>query len=132
MGLMPERALALDAESTSEQTADTTANTGFSDQERKEMEERVNFVSKFEVDLNKETSEPYLFEIDASSLKLTVAKGKFYTLTINGTMIDHKLLGKTQLQKESGDVSYTYYGVKLQTGENIIQATIYDQLTNQR
>ncbi|MEK7434006.1 MAG: hypothetical protein AABZ74_12790 [Cyanobacteriota bacterium] len=101
--------------------------------EKKEAEpdqatkDRMNFVSKYEVDINDKTDKKYVFDFPTTSLKFTTEKSDSkYKIFINNTLVEDKFLGKTQKNNKTGLNSYTFYGLELNSGKNIIKAQELD------
>ncbi|MFN8674408.1 MAG: hypothetical protein U0457_20305 [Candidatus Sericytochromatia bacterium] len=87
-----------------------------------EQKDQINFVSKYEVDLNN-VDKKYVFDFANASIKFTVKNGNKYFISVNGEKLDDKFLGKTQINNKTGETSYTFYAVDIKHGKNIIKAT---------
>lgn len=88
------------------------------------QKDKLNFVSKYDVNLN--SDKEYLFDIPTAAITLTVDNGDKAIITVNDQLIDPKKLGKTQDDKNTSKVTYTYYGVGLNNGKNIVKSIISD------
>ena len=89
----------------------------------KKVDEKENFISKNEIDLNSNSAVP-LLDIPSVSFKLGVLQNNKYEIKLNDTIIDDKAIGKIQLNKETNENIYTYYGVSLHEGKNEIIVNI--------
>jgi hypothetical protein len=89
------------------------------------VDEKENFVSKNEIDLNSNDPTP-LLEIPSASFKISVEPTDKYEIILNGKLIDEKLIGKVQFDKINNNNVYTYYAIPLQEGENQILVKFYD------
>ncbi len=89
-----------------------------------EQKEKLNFVSKYDVNLN--TEKNYLFDVPTSAITFTIDSSNTALVMVNDTLVDSKRLGKTQVDKKTDKTTFTYYGVDLKEGKNTITAIISD------
>lgn len=96
---------------------------------KKEMtpeDERANFISKYEININEETEKPYLFDIGAVSLTFTTDDGLRAKITVNDKIVDDSTIGKIKVHNQTLVKTFTYYSIPLKEGKNIIVATSLD------
>ena len=89
-----------------------------------EQKERLNFVSKYDVNLNSDNN--YLFDVPTSAITFTIDSANKAMVLVNDLLVDAKRLGKTQVDKKTGKTTFTYYGVELKEGKNIIKTIVSD------
>ena len=83
---------------------------------------KLEFVSKFDVNLNETSDEKILFELPSVAISFEMAKGSKYSVFVNDIKVEDRYLGKTQVNDKTNKTSYTFYGVSLQSGKNILKA----------
>lgn len=91
-----------------------------------EQREKINFVSKYDVNLN--SDKDYLFDIPNAAVTLTYDTGNRPLITVNDGIIDPSKLGKTQEDKKINRTTVSYYGIPLNEGKNTIKATITNDM----
>ncbi|RYX98800.1 hypothetical protein EON78_04465, partial [bacterium] len=89
-----------------------------------EQKEKLNFVSKYDVNLN--SDKQYLFDVPTAAVTFTIDSVNKSIVIINDILIDSKKLGKTQVDKNTNKTTFTYYGIELKPGKNTIKAIISD------
>lgn len=87
-----------------------------------EQREKINFVSKYDVNLN--SDKDYLFDIPNAAISLTFDSGNKTLILINDALIDSSKVGKTQTDKKINKTTVTYYGISLNEGKNTVKAII--------
>ncbi|GIW22042.1 MAG: hypothetical protein KatS3mg068_1049 [Candidatus Sericytochromatia bacterium] len=96
---------------------------------KEKVDEKENFVSRNEIDLNSNEATP-LLEVPSASFKLSVPPNHTYEIILNDNILDNKLIGKIQLDTSNNNNVYTYYAIPLQEGENKVLVKIYDSNNN--
>ena len=63
-----------------------------------------------------------VLDVPATAVTLQFPKGATVELRVNGVLVDSKLIGRTETNSKTNNVTQTWYGVSLQEGENTISA----------
>jgi uncharacterized repeat protein (TIGR01451 family) len=87
---------------------------------------RINFTSKFEINFDNEKELEYVFSTSQIAITISAPEGLMPKIMANGTEISYDTLGRTKTNNKTLVKTYTYYGIPVNDGKNIITASFTD------